>query len=142
MKKEQIVDMIGEAPDEYVKDAKESGKKRRIPRWSKWMGGIAAVLAIVLLINNMPSIPLIVSAKAVSVASEPRITPRPGRESAAGEYEAWIAEREAREGLVETAQTPIADFAGLVSGKVLSGICQHFFSCSDLCHNEGWLPDS
>ena len=45
MKKEQIVDMIGEAPDNYVKDAKEYKKKRRIPRWSKWMGGIAAVFA-------------------------------------------------------------------------------------------------
>ena len=32
MKKEQIIDMIGEAPDHYVKDAKEYQKKRRIPR--------------------------------------------------------------------------------------------------------------
>ena len=67
MKKEQIVDMIGEAPDEYVKDAKESGKKRRIPRWSKWMGGIAAVLAIVLLVNNMPGIPLAIHADLLAV---------------------------------------------------------------------------
>ena len=53
MKKEQIVDMIGEAPDNYVKDAKEYKKKRRIPfpQWSKWMGGIAAVLALVLVIS-------------------------------------------------------------------------------------------
>ena len=32
MKKEQIVDMIGEAPDNYVKDAKKYKKKRRVPR--------------------------------------------------------------------------------------------------------------
>lgn len=31
MKKEQIIDIIGEAPDHYVKDAKEYKKKRRIP---------------------------------------------------------------------------------------------------------------
>ncbi len=122
MKKEQIVDMIGGAPDNYVKDAKEYKKKRRIPRWSKWMGGIATVLAIVLLVNNMPEIPLVVSAKAVSVASEARIMSRPGRESAAGEYDAWRAEQDTREVLVENAQTPIADFAGLVSGEVLSGV--------------------
>lgn len=122
MKKEQIVDMIGDAPDEYVKDAKEYKKKHRIPRWSKWMGGIAAVLAIVLLVNNMPGIPLIISAKAVSVASEPRIMSRPGKESAAGAYDAWRAERDARDVLVEAAQTPIADFSAMVSGKVLSGV--------------------
>ncbi len=122
MKKEQIVDMIGEAPDEYVRDAKEYKKKRRIPRWSKWMGGIAAVMAIVILVNNMPEIPLVVSAKAVSVASEPRIMSRPGRESAAGEYDAWRAEQDTREVLVEAVQTPIAEFAGLVSGEVLSGV--------------------
>ena len=120
MRKEQIVDMIGEAPNEYVKDAKEYKKTRRIPRFAKWMGGVAAVLAIVLLVNNMPGIPLIVSAKAVSVASEPRIMSRPGRESAAGAYEAWLTERDNRKILVDAAQTPISDFAGLVSGEVLS----------------------
>ena len=122
MRKEQIVDMIGEAPNEYVKDAKEYKKTRRIPRFAKWMGGVAAVLAIVLLVNNMPGIPLIVSAKAVSVASEPRIMSRPGRESAAGAYEAWLTERDNRKILVDAAQTPISDFAGLVSGEVLSGV--------------------
>jgi len=121
VKKEQLLDMIGEAPGRYVKDAKEAAKKRRIPRWSKWMGGIAAMLAVVILINNMPGIPLIVSAKAVSTASESRKTERPGRESAAGAFEAWIAERDARKALVESAQTPVADFAGLVSAEVLSG---------------------
>ena len=122
MKREQIVDMIGEAPDNYVKDAKEYKKKRRIPRWSKWMGGIAAVLAIVIFVNNMPSIPLIVSAKAISTASEPRIMSRPGRESSGGEYDAWFAERDARKALAEAARPSIADFAGLVSGEVLSGV--------------------
>lgn len=122
MKKEQIVDMIGEAPDNYVKDAKEYKKKRRIPRWSKWMGGIAAVLAIVLLVNNMPGIPLIVSAKAVSVASESRKMSRPKNGSDSELFDDWMAQRDAREVQVEAAQTPIADFAGLVSGEVLSGV--------------------
>ncbi len=121
MKKEQIVDMIGEAPDNYVKDAKEYRKKRRTPRWSKWMGGIAAVLAIVLLVNNMPGIPLIVSAKAVSVASESRKMSRPRNGSDSALFDDWIAQRDAREEFVEAAQSPISDFAGLISGEVLSG---------------------
>ena len=127
MKKEQIVDMIGEAPDNYVKDAKEYKKKRRIPRWSKWMGGIAAVLAIVILVNNVPSIPLIVSAKAVSVASESRKMERPNRKNGGdldewrSQMDTWYAELDARDVLVEAASPSIADFAGLVSGEVLSG---------------------
>ena len=121
MKKEQIVDMIGEAPDNYVKDAKEYKKKRRIPRWSKWMGGIAAVLAIVLLVNNMPGIPLIISAKAVSVASEPRIMPRPGRESSAGEYDAWWAANDLRDALRDEALPSLANFSELCSAEMISG---------------------
>ena len=49
MKKEQIVDMIGEAPDKYVKDAKESYASKElslywhpeceeINLWTYWQG--------------------------------------------------------------------------------------------------------
>lgn len=122
MRKEQLVDMIGEAPDEYVKDAKEYKKKRRIPTWSKWMGGIAAALAIVLLVNNMPGIPLIVSARAVSVASESRRMSRPKNGSDSELFDDWMAQRDAREKTVRAAQTPISDFAGSVSVELLSGV--------------------
>lgn len=122
MKKEQIIDIIGEAPDHYVKDAKEYKKKRRIPRWSKWMGSIAAVLAIALLVTNMPGIPLTVTAHAISEASESRKMERPknGRDSEM--FDEWRTQLDARKELVETAQTPIAGFAGLVSDDVLSGV--------------------
>ncbi len=121
MKKEQIVDMIGEAPDKFVKDAKEY-KKRPIPRWSKWVGSIAAVLAIMILVNNMPSVPLAISANAVSVASESRKLERPRNGSDSDLFNDWIAQRDAREDVVESARSPISDFAGLVSGGVLSGV--------------------
>lgn len=121
MKKEQIVDMIGEAPDHYVKDAKDYKKKRRIPRWSKWMGSIAAVLAIAMLVTNMPGIPLTVSAHAISVASDSRKMERPKNGSDSALLGEWARQLDARKGLVETAQPPIAGFAGLVSDNVLSG---------------------
>ncbi len=122
MKKEQIVDMIGEAPDQYVKDAKEYKKKRRRSRWPKWVGGIAAVLAIALLVTNMPGIPLIVSAQAVSLASESRKMERPKSGSDSELFDNWMAQQKARNTLVETARSPIADFSGLVSGEILSGV--------------------
>lgn len=125
MKKEQIIDMIGEAPDHYVKDAKIY-RKRRIARWSKWLGGIAAVLAVLLLVNNIPNIPLVISAKAVSMASPSRKIeyPRSNRNDSDWKvrWEAWRAQEDARDVVMKAAQPSIADFAGQVSGEVLVGV--------------------
>ena len=121
MKKEQLIDMIGEAPDHYVKDAKAYKKKRRLPRPVRWMSGIAAVLAIVLLVNHMPTIPLILSARAVSVASDSRKLERPRSGASDDKFKAWQEQRQYRESLVAAAQSPIADFTGLISEQVLSG---------------------
>lgn len=121
MKKEQILDMIGEAPERYVKDAREPRVKHRIPRWTRWMGGVAAVLAAAVLVNGVPGIPLTVSAQAVSVASEPRKTERPKSGSDEVQLEKWRTENEARGAVLKTAREPVAGFAGSVSGSVLSG---------------------
>ncbi|MBQ7004543.1 MAG: hypothetical protein IJN57_11370, partial [Oscillospiraceae bacterium] len=122
MKKEQIVDMIGEAPDNYVKDAKEYKKKRRIPRWSKWMGGIAAVLAIVLLVNNMPGIPLAIHAYAVSKASEPRVSDYDAvRNKSQEEKDAWWAANDLRDDLRDEALPSLASFSELCSAEMISG---------------------
>lgn len=120
MKKEQIVDMIGEAPDEYVKDAKEHKKKRRIPATLKWISGTAAVLAIVISVNAILNRPLAISTKAVSIASESRKMERPKVGSSSDEYDIWWAERDARQLIVNEAQKPISDFAKLVSGALLT----------------------
>ena len=122
MKKEQIVDMIGEAPDNYVKDAKEYKKKRRIPRWSKWMGGIAAVLAIVLLVNHIPGIPLAVHAHAVSKASEPRVSDYQSvRDKSKEERDAWWAASDLRDALREETLPALTTFSELCSAEMISG---------------------
>lgn len=120
MKKEQIVDMIGEAPEKYVQDAGNRRKKRRVSRRLKWVGGIAAALAVVLLVNHMPEIPLIVSAKEVSAASDSRKAERPKNGSDSALFDDWLEQNRAREALVEAARTPVADFAESVSREVLS----------------------
>ncbi len=120
MKKEQIVDMIGEAPEEYVRDAKEYKKKRSIPRAVKWLGGIAAALAIVILVNTLLDAPLAISTKAVSIASESRKMERPKNGAGSHVFDMWWAERDARALIVEESQAPIADFAKLISGELLS----------------------
>ncbi|MBE6551702.1 MAG: serpin family protein [Ruminococcaceae bacterium] len=120
MKKEQIVDMIGEAPDKYVKDAKEHKGKRRISSKLKWIGGIAAVLAVLILINNMPGIPMMIFAKAVSEASEARKTDRP--QHGTDEYYEWLESVKERDEMTITAIPHISDFAGNVSKELLCGV--------------------
>jgi len=122
MKKEQIVDMIGEAPDNYVKEAKEGGKLRRIPRWSKWMGGIAAVLAIVLLVNNMPGIPLAIHAQTVSKAAGPRVSGYDAvRDKSKAEKDAWWAANDLRDDLRDEALPSLASFSERCSAEMISG---------------------
>ncbi len=120
MKKEQIVDMIGEAPEEYVRDAKEYRKKRRrLSRTLPWMGGIAAVLAIVLLINNIPGIPLAIQAHAVSLASESRVRNR--NEISNDELREWIAGNDLRRERLDATLPALSDFAELCSEELISG---------------------
>ena len=42
MKPNDLIDIIGEAADEHIKDAKKQ-KKNSIPRWTKWTAAAAAV---------------------------------------------------------------------------------------------------
>ena len=117
MKKEQLLDMIGEAPERDVYDA--GRYKRRLPRMAKWLGGIAAVLAVVLLVQS-PGMPLMLSAKAVSIASEARILPRPKNGSSDAAFDAWRADINTRDALTAEARAPIADFAGRASAEMLA----------------------
>ena len=50
MKSNDLIDIIGEAADEHIRDAK-SAKKKAMPRWAKWSSGIAACLVVALGIN-------------------------------------------------------------------------------------------
>lgn len=47
MKSNDLIDIIGEAADEHIADAK-STKKKAIPRWVKWSSAIAACLVVVI----------------------------------------------------------------------------------------------
>ena len=122
MKKEQIVDMIGEAPDEYVREAAQNPKKHRIPRFAKWVGGLAAVLAIVLLVNNTSGIPLAIQAHAVSEASTPRVSDYDAvRDKSKEERDAWWAAKDRRDTLREEALPSLVSFSARCSAEMISG---------------------
>lgn len=52
MKADELIEVIGEAPDEYIIDAKNV-KKKRIPRWVKWSSVIAACLVAAVGVGGM-----------------------------------------------------------------------------------------
>lgn len=45
MKSNDLIDIIGEAADEHIRDAK-SATKKTMPRWAKWSSAIAACLVV------------------------------------------------------------------------------------------------
>ena len=116
MKREQILDMIGEAPHTYVDDAQRHRQPRRMRRW--WLGAAAAMLAVVMLFH-MPAIPMIITAKAVSSAAESRR--RTYQQVPEAERQAWWAENDLRAERLDAALPSIADFTQACSEVLLSG---------------------
>ncbi|MBR5871647.1 MAG: hypothetical protein IKZ09_11495 [Clostridia bacterium] len=117
MKKEQILDMIGEAPDAYVADAKAKPRRRR----TFWLGGIAAVLVIALFVN-LPTFPMIITAKAVSKPTESRKLSsddfRNGEHFDREGFEQMMNERDA---ILAEAAVSISAFTGDCAAYVLCG---------------------
>lgn len=111
---EKVAEALSYVDSKYVTQAAKRKKGKH-----RFLIAIAAMLALVMFFN-VPSIPLAISAKAVSIASEPRKTERPNINS--DKFDAWWNEREQRDDLVNAAQAPIFDFADACSKEVLSGV--------------------
>lgn len=120
---EKVAKALGYVDGKYVAAAAKRKKRKHY-----WLVAVAAVLTLVLLFNT-PTIPLAISAKAVSLASEPRITARPDVRSDA--FDAWYEESQLRRERVKTAIPPLASFSAACSREVLSG--------TDL-RNRVWSP--
>lgn len=95
----------------------EAGARKRRKPYLKI--AVAAILAVAVLWNT-PSIPLIVPAKAVSLASDSRKMERPNINS--DKFDQWYDEQQARDQIVSGAVDPIRDFTCTVSQEVLSGV--------------------
>lgn len=113
--------MIGHAPDAYVADAGNHRQKRRLSRRTRWLGGIAAVLAVVLLFR-LPSIPMIITAKAVSAPTESRRLEHDDFYTAESfdreAYEQMTAERET---ILSLAVPSLASFTAGCAKTAISG---------------------
>lgn len=103
----------------YVDEKYVSAAAKRKKRKHYWLGAVAAVLALVMLFN-VPSIPLVISAKAVSIASESRKMERPNIRSE--KFDAWYDESQLRGSIVDEAIPPVMGFSADCSKEVLSGV--------------------
>ena len=79
---EKVAKALGYVDEKYVTAAAKRKKKKAA---KYWISAVAAVLALVLLFN-LPSMPMVISAKAVSIASESRQMQRPDLD----DYKNWI----------------------------------------------------
>ena len=111
---EKVAEALSYIDGKFISEAARRKKKKH-----RFLVAVAAMLALVMFFN-VPSIPLAISAKAVSIASEPRKTERPNINS--DKFDAWWDEREQREALLTEAVNPIFGFAELASQKVLAGV--------------------
>lgn len=111
---EKVAGALSYIDGKFISEAARRKKKKH-----RFLVAVAAMLALVMFFN-VPSIPLAISAKAVSIASEPRKTERPNINS--DKFDAWWDEREQREALLTEAVNPIFGFAELASQKVLAGV--------------------
>ena len=84
---EKVAKALSYVDEKYVTDAAKRKKKKT----NYWISAVAAVLALVLLFH-LPSMPMAISAKAVSIASESRQMQRPDLDDYT-DRDQWRAER-------------------------------------------------
>ena len=118
---EKVAKALSYVDEKYVSAAAKKKKKKA----KYWISAIAAVLALVLLFN-MPSIPLAITAKAVSIASDSRQTQRPDlddytdRNEWRAELDKWQAAQTLQQETAKNALIDLAPFFTAGSAQFLS----------------------
>lgn len=122
MKHEKLSEALDYISETHIAEAAGAKKKRR----PYWLGAVAAVLAVVLLLN-IGFIPSAVQAAVVSAVSDPRITQRPDLDDYANrdlwraDLDKWDAERKHREENAKEAVDTLLPFFTASSMEYLSG---------------------
>ena len=112
---EKVAGALSHVDDQYITEAGKRKKRRHYFLKT----AVAAVLVLAML-WHVPNLPLVIPAKAVSIASESRKTERPNIHSA--EFDRWREENQRRKDAVKSAVSAMMDFAGNASREVLSGV--------------------
>ena len=119
---EKVAKALGYVDEKYVTAAAKRKKKKAA---KYWISAVAAVLALVLLFN-LPSMPMVISAKAVSIASESRQMQRPDlddykdRDQWRADLAKWEAERDFRSSTTRETVDALTPFFTNGSAQFLS----------------------
>jgi len=111
---EKVANALSYIDEKYISSAAKRKKKKY-----RFAVAVAAVLALVLFFR-MPTIPLVISAKAVSIADESRKMERPRHGS--DKISIWYDQLQLRDAIVENAMAPIVSFSADCSREVLAGV--------------------
>ena len=117
---EKVAEALGYVDEKYVTAAATRKKKNH-----RWMGAAAAVLVLILLFY-MPSMPMAISAKAVSIASKSRQMQRPARDDYKdrdqwrADLDKWEAEQKRLSSTTRAAVNTLAPFFTNGSAQFLS----------------------
>ena len=110
---EKVAEALSHVEEKYIAQA-----ARRKKRHYTLKAAIAAVLVLAFLFN-IPTLPLAISAKAVSIAPESRKTDRPRHGTE--EFRGWYDTHQLRSNIAELAVPAVADFSKNCSAEVLAG---------------------
>jgi len=119
---EKVAKALGYVDEKYVAAAAKRTKKRTKPYW---LGAVAAVLVLILLFH-MPSMPMAITANAVSIASESRQMQYPelddygDRDKWRADLGKWEAERDLRSGTTKDTVNALAAFFSNGSAQFLN----------------------
>lgn len=122
MKRQKLSDALNEISDIHITEAAAVKKKKKLP----WLGAIAAVLALVLVLR-FADIPMAIQANAVSLASESRVPERPDHDDYQDtdqwrrDLDAWVAQRDARSSTAAEALDTMNSFLMESCREFLSG---------------------
>ena len=129
---EKVAKALNYVDEKYVSDAAKRSKKKT----KYWISAVAAVLALVLVLQ-IPGIPMAISAQAVSVASDSRQMQRPDwddyedRDAWRADLDQWEAERTLQSNTTKDA---------LVSLKAFFTDGSHQFLSTQGSENALWSP--
>lgn len=111
---EKLAEALGYVDEKYVFAAAKRKKRKHY-----WIVAVAAVLALVLVLNT-PRIPLIVTARAVSIASDSRKPKRP--RAGTDSFRQWYEDSQKREALVQASMAPVVSFSADCAQEILTGV--------------------
>ena len=118
---ENVAKALSYVDEKYVTDAAKRKKKKAA---KYWISAIAAVLALVLLFN-LPSMPMVISAKAVSIASESRQMQHPDledykdRDQWRADQDKWKAEQKILSSTTRDAVNALSPFFTIGSSQFM-----------------------